>query len=82
MPQRIVEAAKNIAPIMDAKTGWGIGVSLSGLLTSLTEWAPVIGTVVSICVGIATFIYIRRGTKLRNLEIKQKQRELGIEEED
>jgi len=81
MPQRILTTLKTVAPVVDAKTGLGIGVSLSGLLTGLTEWAPLIGTGVSICVGVATFIYLRRGIKLRDLEIKQKQRELGVEED-
>ena len=81
MPQRILLAAKNIAPIMDAKAGLGVGISLGGFAAHLTEWMPLIGSLVSILVGTATFIYIRKGSKLRDLEIKQKQRELGVEED-
>jgi len=76
MPERIMQAAKAVAPIIDAKTGLGAGVSVGGMLVSITEWAPVFGTIVSCSVGMATFVYLVKGIKLRDLEIEEKERKL------
>lgn len=51
--------------IIDAKTATGVAASSSGMLIAVTEYANVVGAIVSVAVGIATLVYVCLGIRNR-----------------
>ena len=72
-------AQTTINQVIDAKVLTGASVSAGGtglFFAHLAEWVPLIGGIISILVGSATFYYVMQGIKLRKNEIERQNSEM------
>ena len=79
MPERIMQA---ISAAGDTKAAIGASVTVGGTLVAITEWMPVMGTVITMAVGIFTICYLYKGIRLRNQEIEMNNQELKRRHDD
>ena len=67
MPERTLHAIKAAT---DTKAVAGGAVSLGGFMVVLTDIMPMVGTAISLIVGLITIIYLWKGIQIRNEELQ------------
>ena len=72
MPERAIEAIKAAA---DTKALAGGAVSVGGFMVVLTDIMPILGTAVSLIVGLITVIYVWKGIQIRDEELQMLKRQ-------
>ena len=79
MSERVVQA---VLAAGDTKAMVGTGVTLGGASVAITEWMPVIGTAITMVVGVFTIVYLYKGITLRDQEIERNNKEMCRRHDD
>jgi len=72
MPERTLNAIKAAT---DTKALAGGAVSFGGFMVVLTDIMPLLGTAISLIVGLITIIYLWKGIQIRNEELQMLKRQ-------